>query len=242
LGVLARALICAGQVEEAFAAVEDLAQVHSPKEHNQWPPLVNTLAAAHAGLPDRSPPIDVEELEGLAEPGQIGFTDTLVATALMRLQQGDARSAVDLLGETVQKVPEFNPNASSALALALTAVGRPDEAVAMADTVLEADSGTYADRVVALQAKGLAFAQLQRPMESADAFAEGHALLEPTEDVVGRALMRLAEASALEVIGDERAQAVMAAADHELDSFGLGDTAWRVAFSVAGSGVDLVRP
>jgi len=46
----------------------------------------------------------------------------------------------------------------------------------------------------------------------------------------------LAEASALEVLGDERAARVLAAADSALDSFGLGDTGWRVAFSTAAHG------
>src|SRR5439155_291691 len=211
-----------------------------PNEHNQWAPLATTLSAVQVGLPDRAPHIDIDELKAAADPGQIGFTDTLVAVGLMHVQRGDARGGVALLEPAAMQVPSFNPNATSALALALAAAGRPDEAIARAEEVLDFDAGTYADRVVALEAKGLAHAQQGRSTESADAFAHARELLEPSEDVVGRALLRLAEGSALEVLGDDRAAAVKATADHELDVFGLGDTAWRTAFSVAASGVDLV--
>jgi ATP/maltotriose-dependent transcriptional regulator MalT len=146
-----------------------------------------------------------------------------------------------MLEPAAEQVPAFNPNATSALALALAAAGRPEEAVARAAEVLGGEGGTYADRVIALQATGLAHAQRGDASASADAFEQVRAVLEGNEDVVSRALSGLAEASALEVMGDERAPAVMAAADHELDRFGLGETAWRVAFSVAASGVDLAR-
>jgi hypothetical protein len=52
-------------------------------------------------------------------------------------------------------------------------------------------------------------------------------------------MLRLAEASALEVIGSERASSVAAEANEALSALGLGETAWRVAFAVAATGVDL---
>ena len=160
----------------------------------------------------------------------------------MRLQQGDAGGAVALLEPVVLAAPTKtkNTNAMSALALALAAAGRPADAIARADEVLAEDGGTYADTTVALEAKGLALAQQGDAEGSARAFQEARTVVDATDDVLIRALLRLAEGSALEVVGDGRASAVSASADQELELLGLSDTAWRVAFSVAASGVDLV--
>jgi tetratricopeptide (TPR) repeat protein len=160
----------------------------------------------------------------------------------MRLQQGDAHGAVALLEPVVSAAPtkNNNTNAISALALALVAAGRPAEGLARAQEVLDGDSGTYADTTVALEAKGFALAQQGDAEGSAGAFQEARTIVDATDDVLSRALVRLAEGSALDVVGDRRASIVSAAADADLEALGLSDTAWRVAFSVAASGVDLV--
>jgi len=67
-------------------------------------------------------------------------------------------------------------------------------------------------------------------------------VLDATEDVLAQAMLRLAEATALRSLGDARASSVQTRADEALDALGLSETAWRVAFSVAASGVDLVAP
>ena len=156
--------------------------------------------------------------------------------------KGDASGAVALLEPVVLAAPTKtkNTNAISALALALAAAGRPSEAIERADDVLAGDSGTYADTTVALEAKGLALAQQGDAEGSARAFQEARTVVDGTDDILIRALLRLAEASALGAVGDRRASVVAAAADSDLESLGLSDTAWRVAFSVAASGVDLV--
>ena len=55
-------------------------------------------------------------------------------------------------------------------------------------------------------------------------------------DVLLQALLKLSEASALHVLGDDRAATVLAVADADLDALGLSDTGWRVAYSTAASG------
>jgi tetratricopeptide (TPR) repeat protein len=240
LGVLARALLATGHMEEAFGVLAELDELGPERRPDQWAPLLSAVAAAQVGLPDRAAHIDLESLEPEHEPGQIGFTDAVIAFGLMRLQQGDARGAVVLLEPIVQQSPTPNANATSAFALALAAAGRPDDAIARADAVLEDASGTYADTTVALEAKGLALAQLGDADASAIAFERARDVVDATDDVLIRSLLKLAEASALEAVGDRRSAIVRAAADEELDALGLGDTAWRVAFSVAASGVDLV--
>jgi tetratricopeptide (TPR) repeat protein len=242
LGVLARALLATGHIEEAFGVLAEMDVPGPDVRPDQWAPLLSVVAAAQVGLPDRAAHIGAGSIESDQEPGQIGFTDAVIAFGLMRLQQGDAGGAVTLLEPVVLAAPTKtkNTNATSALALALAAAGRPSEAIARADEVLGGESRTYADTTVALEAKGLALAQQGDGEGSARAFQEARAVVDGTDDVLIRALLRLAEGSALEVVGDRRASAVSASADEELELLGLSDTAWRVAFSVAASGVDLV--
>ncbi|MEY2424165.1 MAG: hypothetical protein QOI95_4232 [Acidimicrobiaceae bacterium] len=240
LGVLARALVATGRIEEAFGVLGEMDVLSSAARPDQWSPLLSAVVAAQVGLPDRAAHLDPSAIEPDAEPGQIGFTDAAIAFGLIKLQQGDATGAVAVLEPVVLSAPTKNANASSALALALAAAGRPIEAIARADDIIANDIGTYADKTIALEAKGLAFAQQGDAEGSAHAFHDAREVVEATDDVLAHALLRLAEGTALEVTGDRRASSVAAAASDELEALGLGDTAWRVAFAVAASGVDLV--
>jgi class 3 adenylate cyclase/tetratricopeptide (TPR) repeat protein len=242
LGVLARALLATGNIEEAFGVLDEMDIVSRDVRPDQWAPLLSAVAAAQVGLPDRAAHLSRESLEPEHEPGQIGFTDATIAFGLMRLQQGDATGAVELLEPVVHAAPakSKNTNAISALALALAAAGKPEDAIARAEEVLTEGIGTYMDATVAFEAKGFALAQQGDAEGSAAIFQEARARVEETDDVLNGALLRLAEASALVALGDPRADTFAAAADETLASLGLSDTAWRVAFSAAASGVDLV--
>ncbi|MEY2453215.1 MAG: hypothetical protein QOD92_2789 [Acidimicrobiaceae bacterium] len=240
LGILARALLVTGRIEEAFGVLGEMETLGPDARPDQWAPMLGAVAAAQVGLPDRAAHIDPEAIEPEHEPGQIGFTDAVIAFGLMRVQGGDAQGAVALLEPIVQQSPTLNANATSALALAFAAAGRPLEAVARADEVLTGASGTYADSTVALEAKGLALAQQGDGEGAARAFQDAREIVDATDDVLLRALLKLAEGSALQAVGDRRAATVRAVADDELQALGLSDTAWRVAFEVAASGVDLV--
>jgi class 3 adenylate cyclase/tetratricopeptide (TPR) repeat protein len=241
LGILARALVATGEIEEAFTVLDELSVIAAPAgREDMWGRLIGAVTAAQLGLPERAPHDALAMAEQTHEPGQIGFTDAVVAFGLFHLQRGDAAEAVAVLDRAVEAAPTLNSNATSALALALAAAGNTDAAIANADLVMSAESGTYADRLVALEAKGLSLAQRGDAAASADVFAQARDIVGATEDVVARALLRLAEASALEAVGDERAAMVGDDADTELDQLGLGDTSWRTAFTAAATGVDLV--
>jgi tetratricopeptide (TPR) repeat protein len=239
LGVLARALVACGDIEGAFAALDDLGLIAESGVNIEWPAVITTVAAAQVGLPERADVIDIDAALDTAEPGQIGGTDLYVALGLLSTQRGNGAGAAAALEAVELRMPEWNPNVTSALALALAAANRPTEAIARATEVIESEAGTYADKIVAIEARGLALAQLGDAEGAAATFALGHTIVEGTEDVMARALLRLAEATALEAVGDERAEAIREAADHDLDGFGLGETAWRVAYAAA-AGRDLV--
>jgi len=116
---------------------------------------------------------------------------------------------------------------------------RNEEAVARATAVLECETGTYADAVAALQTRGLALAQTRDATGAAAAFEEAHTIVDATDDVLLQTLLTLSEASALEVLEDDRATTVQLEADAALDALGLGDTAWRVAYTIAANGENL---
>ena len=236
LGTYARALVATGKVEEAFHALDDLAHLAPMGHLNEWGPLIGLVGAAQVGLPDRAPHADLSDVEAQGEPGQIGFTDSLVALGLIRLQKGDGEAAVKGLEVAVSGSASFNAHANSAYALALAGVGRPDDALGTATAVIECETGTYADTAVALEARGLAFAQKGDAAGSATAFRDARTVVDATDDVLIRALVRLAEATALHVLGDDRAVAAAAEADRELDALGISDTEWRVAFATAATG------
>jgi tetratricopeptide (TPR) repeat protein len=216
--------------------LDDLAQIPAVGHGNEWGVMVGALTAAQVGLPERAPHLDLDELAGQGEPGQIGFTDFHVAFGLMRLQQGDASTALTALEAAASGTPAFNANANAAYALALAADGRHGDAVERATAVLECETGTYADTVAALQTRGLALAQSGDSTGSAAAFDEAHTIVDATDDVLLQALLKLSEASALQVLGDDRAATVLAVADADLDALGLSDTGWRVAYSTAANG------
>ena len=239
LGTLARAYVATGKVEEAFQVLDDLSHITPVSHVDVWGDLVGSLTAAQVGLPDRAPHVDFEEMGATNEPGQIGFTDFLVASGLMRLQQGDAPGAVVALESAASGTPTFNAHANAAYALALAGDGRHAEAIERATAVLECETGTYADTVAALQARGLALAQSRDANGSAAAFAEAHTVADATDDLLLQTLLQLSEASALQALGDDRATTVQLEADAALDALGLGDTAWRVAYTIAANGENL---
>ena len=113
LGTLARAYVATGMIEEAFQVLDDLSHITPVSTTDIWGDLVGSLTAAQVGLPDRAPHIDFEELEAATEPGQIGFTDFLVAFGVMRLQQGDAAGAIKSLERAASGTPTFNANANA---------------------------------------------------------------------------------------------------------------------------------
>ena len=238
LGVLARALVAVGRIEEAFEILGELAMISGPAERpDQWGPLIGVVTAAQVGLPEHAAHLGIEMADG-HEPGQIGFADAVVAFGILQLQRADAEAALSILEPAVHATPALNSNAMSAYALALAAAGRVDDALARADEVCDAETGTYADRVIASEAKGLALAQRNDAEGSAAAFARARELLEPTEDTVARALLQLAEAAALHSLDAPDAAAVAARADEDLARLGLGETSWRTAFASA-AGLDV---
>ena len=234
LGVLARCMVASGRVEEGFGLLEEAARTAQHSD-DRWANMLSIITAAQVGLPDRASHLfaSVDQVPGA--PGEIGFTDAHVATAILHLQLGDTERARDFVEQAVERAESFAPFATAALALVRAACGDTDAAVMAAESVESAAGATYADRSLAITARGLALAQDGDGPGAKAALAAARDAVDATADKLTQALVRLAEAEVLTVIGDDRAGAVADEADRRLDAIGLGDTAWRRAFTLAAS-------
>jgi hypothetical protein len=142
------------------------------------------------------------------------------------LQLGRNDDAIERLRACYDRAvdPGLKTNSGSALALALAATGHAGEALALADAV-EAEGGTYLDRIATTYARG--FASLRRDGRAAvDHFDAAVALADTTGDRLAQALTRLARARVLESRWHPRSGPALQDAEARLSSIGLNDTAW----------------
>ena len=238
LGVLARSMVASGRIEEGLGLLEEAALDNATRAsgfQHQWIEVLWIMTAAQVGLPDRASHLFNEPDALPGAPGEIGFTDSHVATGLLHLQRGNIDAARAFAEAAVERAVTFAPYATAALALVRAASGDVEAAVMAAQSVEESDSATYADRMLAAMARGLALAQQGDAAGSAAALVVARETADATEDRLSQALVRLAEAEALAVVGDDRASAVAVDAEHRLDAIDVSDTAWRRAFSLAAS-------
>lgn len=234
LGTLARAYIATGRIDEGFGLLESgLATAGS--EWAEMSAAFLCAAAAQAGDPDRSPldpgPDSARDVE--SEPGSIGFVDLLVSRGLLDIQQGRPEAAVPWMEAAVAGGLGASGYACSGLALAYAATGRTAEAIETADQVEAARAATYADRLTAQMAKGLALAAVGDAAGAAEVMDAARVRADGTEDRLMQAVVRLAEAQALETLGDGRASAVRRSARDRLSTMSGTAHGWQTAFRLA---------
>jgi hypothetical protein len=236
MAMLARALVTNGHIEEAFGVLDEHARLAS--ERHEDDPLGNlglAVTAAQVGLPDRVGSLVATPADLGGDPAHIAYADQHVAFGLLHLQRGDADAALGFL-EPVANQLVGNPNAGAAYAMVLVASGSCQDGLQWAATVLDADSATYADRAMALEARGLALAGAGDATAAAATFTEARTLVDGTDDRVQRAMVRSAQAAALRAVADPDAADVEAEADAAFAAIGLEDSAWPRVFAAAASG------
>jgi class 3 adenylate cyclase/tetratricopeptide (TPR) repeat protein len=235
VGVLGRAMVVSGQVEEGFALLDHGHGLEAPLADGQLGTTLLLAAAAQIGDPERvrwqldAACADCEDI------ATIGAGDRAVALGLVFLQMGALGDAIRWLemasgGATGMGI---GPYACSALALARLAEGRVDDALELAGTVDRDPRATYSDRLVAAMARGLAYARRGEVDTARAAFADAIAAVDGTEDAVGQAVARLAEAVALTASSTPDAAEHVARADGRLAELGLEADGWTTAFHLA---------
>ena len=230
IGVLGRAQVALGRIDDGFATVDDGLAVASATNSPEAP-LIATMhvltSAAQAGRPDRVDPTLLALGAEHHDKGDLGFHDGVIAAALLDLQTGRPdrarRSLEDLAAELGEATGGY---AWSALALARAADGDPRGAAEAAGAAANLPTSTYSDRASAATARMLAAARDGDAAAADAALADARAELEGTEDRLARELLSLAAVRADEALG--RPVAPMAGSEVAADSPGW-DRAYRLA-------------
>ncbi|MEA2567686.1 MAG: hypothetical protein QOD49_2863, partial [Actinomycetota bacterium] len=196
-----RGLAAAGRADEALARVEQAIELSGgPAEANITgilPSLAGQLGDPSLAARAHAEATSFDDVLAAPMPGK-GPEELAVHFALLDLQSGDPDAALRRLLSEPPELPapgSQSPFAAGVLALALVGVGRAAEADAFLEPVLaEGSRATYADRIDALVARGLASAALGHREEADAAFASASELADATDDVLRQGLARLAAA------------------------------------------------
>jgi class 3 adenylate cyclase/tetratricopeptide (TPR) repeat protein len=236
---LGRALVTTGHLPEGFAMMAGFGADDDPAsidQSNLFAVVSSAGASVQIGDVERTAiilDITAERPDG-SDDLFAGDTERLVATGLHRLQVGEVGAAVDLLEELQDRLgPEVNPYVWSALALSRAVAGSVDGALEAADAVDHHDRGSYLDRIVAGLARAFALSRRGDAAASLAAFDQVRAAADATDDLVSRAVTRLADAMAASARGETDAAERTADAEEHLAALGLADTGWRRLFGLA---------
>jgi class 3 adenylate cyclase/tetratricopeptide (TPR) repeat protein len=233
-GSLGRALITSGRVDDGFQvlnrAVEQFDARDGFGEQVVMVASMLLLSATQVGDTDRAKEVLVHLPEG-GGPG-LGSVEIVVGRALTRLQEGDVEGAIALLQAVGAGEGARSGFAHSALAIALAASGRANDVISVARQVDEMSGSTYLDRAVAKTAVELVRAAADDE-DAVAGFTEIVANIDETEDRCAQAVVRLAEALALDSLGLPTAEWALDEAERRLDELEINASGWRTAFMLA---------
>ncbi|MCB1005223.1 MAG: tetratricopeptide repeat protein, partial [Acidimicrobiales bacterium] len=231
LAPLGRSLIALGRVDEGFAVLEEMLAVHgTTADMRRLGLTVVAAAATHVGEPHRLPPELLDDDLSLVDASGLSDDERLVALGLCALQRGDVDGALTRL-EKADGGGRPHPYPQSALALALVAADRVDEAIAAAGWVVASSQSTYLDRTQAHLAAALGHARRHDRGATLDAIAAAHAEVAATDDQLTSALVSLAEAQARSRLGDDAGE-LRAEADRALVRLGITADGWKTAYAL----------
>jgi hypothetical protein len=161
-------------------------------------------------------------------PG-LGSVEIVVARAMVELQQGQAEEGHARLHAVVAGEGADSGFALAALAFAAAACGRRDEVADLVARVETMPTSTYLDRMVAKLGHELVRAASGEE-DSVAGFTELVATIDETEDQVAKAIVRMAEALALDSLGLPTGEWALEEAERRLDELEIDASGWRTAF------------
>jgi tetratricopeptide (TPR) repeat protein len=202
-GVLGRALIAQGRIDDGFAQLDEAATVAAATTSSAAPGFAavhRISAAAQCGQPFRAEGV-AASADGADEP-EIGFTDALIGEGLLHLQRGDPVAAQRQLEGLATALGErLSGHALSALALSRSAAGDTEGAAAAAAMVVGRPDATYLDRTTATLALALAAAREGDAEAAHRHLGQAVAVVEATDDRLARGMLTLADAVIDEALG-----------------------------------------
>jgi class 3 adenylate cyclase/tetratricopeptide (TPR) repeat protein len=183
---LLRAQLATGRTAAALRGMEELVAQQTGYGATPYPLLAAAGVAMHAGDGGRALAL-VDEALGRMDVMEGGSDEPLVVRAVALAQLGRFGEAAEELAGLAEPT-RSHPFARTAAALVAVLDGRPDDALADAAAVAEADGATYLDRCWAHVASGAALAALARTDEARRALAEAVDVAVDVGDVVACSL------------------------------------------------------
>ncbi|MFV1991893.1 MAG: hypothetical protein ACC652_14265, partial [Acidimicrobiales bacterium] len=160
--------------------------------------------------------------------------DRSVALAMAKLQMGELDSLDELAAlVSVGSDPTAKSNLRSCLALMYAVRGDSEKALLEAEIVISSDKATYLDRRTSYLAKGLAQARSGNVEGARATFDEAIILLDSTQSLMSQAVIRLAQATAMQHLGTEDSDALRSEAERRLFSLNVDAQGWRQVFNTA---------
>jgi tetratricopeptide (TPR) repeat protein len=232
-GMLGRALVMSGRVEDGLQVLHHgIEQFRSTDGFDEQTVILGSmllLTALQIGDVQRAQEV-MAALPAGRDPG-LGSVEIAVGRALAEVQSGDAERGLALIEAVVRGDGAQSGFAHSAWALALAAAGRGAEVPEVLEQLDGLPATTYLDRVVARVAGELVLAAAGDE-SSVDAFTDVVATIDETEDRCAQAVVRLAEALALDSLGLPTADWALEEAERRLDELEITASGWRTAFGL----------
>ncbi|MDY7104341.1 MAG: adenylate/guanylate cyclase domain-containing protein [Actinomycetota bacterium] len=231
-----RALVATGRIEEGFKILEEGFNVlGGGHTRHEFGALIVAATAVQIGDVHRAETQLGLLLEAEVSDEFIGSDDRTVAAGLTLLQLGRVEEAASLLHEVAERRAgtEVSPYALAALAFAQVVCDDAGGAVTTADRVHGLPRATYLDRLMAHMAAGLAHGVRGDASEVIATFGAARQVADVTGDRTSQAIVRLAEAHALEAVHATSARSVRREADGMLRDLEIGAAGWVRVFELA---------
>ncbi|HEX4491400.1 MAG TPA: adenylate/guanylate cyclase domain-containing protein [Acidimicrobiia bacterium] len=167
--------------------------------------------------------------------GDIGDVDRALVHGMTLLQTARVDEAIAALEDPYRAATDDGPRYAlgSAYALALDAAGRPDDALAVCESLSSIRGGSYLDRLVTRLAAGFAFVQHAAASDAASAFDDAQAAAFATDSRLDRAIVIVARSYAFAALGLPSGHELQTEANLTLHGAGFDARGWRTAFELA---------
>lgn len=235
LCVLGRSQMACGLLVEARRTLEraiELAASTSAASPLRLANVVALGAAVQSGDLEWSEELLAVDLTQLGSEAFVA--DRAVTEALANLQHGRFES-IDSLSERSSALGDLGSetNLRSCVSLMYAMRGDSLEAIEHGRPVIDNENATYLDRRTAYIAIGLAYARLQDRDSARKTFDDAITMIDATQSHLSQAVVRLAQATALQRLETDDAMALSSEAERRL--YGLSATAegWRNVFNAA---------
>jgi class 3 adenylate cyclase/tetratricopeptide (TPR) repeat protein len=165
----------------------------------------------------------------------VGDVDRALVTGMTMLQAGDVAKAVELLEPAFAMTADDGPRYAlgSALALALDAAGRPEDALEICEELSAIRGGSYLDRLFSRLAAGFAFVQQGAASDAAAAFEDAQAAAFATDSRLDRAIVVVARSYAYSALNLPSGRELETEANLTLHGAGFDAHGWRTVFELA---------